>query len=163
MHGVSVVALNIYDMLKPIDKGVEILNIRLVSKTGGKSDRYKVKAILNSAVIVCSDSISKGTNADRAGKEVIKKLEKWNLSVNDYRVIPDEINQIQEQLKRQIEEKTSLIVFVGGTGLSPRDSTPEAISPLIQKRINGDLFQMGLDGWSQMDTDTSGEASIEKL
>lgn len=35
--------------------------------------------------------------------------------------------------------------------------------PLIQKRINGDLFQMGLDGWSQMDTDTSGEASIEKL
>ena len=98
---------------------VEILNIRLVSKKGGKSDRYKVKAILNSAVIVCSDSISKGTNADRAGKEVIiKKLEKWNLSVNDYRVIPDEINQIQEQLKKQIEEKTSLIVFVGGTGLS---------------------------------------------
>ena len=137
MHGASVVALNVYDMLKPIDKGVEILNIRLVSKKGGKSDRYKVKAILNSAVIVCSDSISKGTNADRAGKEVIKKLEKWDLSVNDYRVIPDEINQIQEQLKKQIEEKTSLIVFVGGTGLSPRDSTPEAISPLIQKRIPG--------------------------
>ena len=36
MHGASVVALNIYDMLKPIDKGVEILNIRLVSKKGGK-------------------------------------------------------------------------------------------------------------------------------
>ena len=38
MHGASVVALNIYDMLKPIDKNVEILRIRLLEKTGGKSD-----------------------------------------------------------------------------------------------------------------------------
>lgn len=38
MHGASVVALNMYDMLKPIDKGIEILAIRLLEKTGGKSD-----------------------------------------------------------------------------------------------------------------------------
>lgn len=38
MHGASVVALNMYDMLKPIDKKVEILNIKLLEKTGGKSD-----------------------------------------------------------------------------------------------------------------------------
>lgn len=38
MHGASVVALNIYDMLKPIDKGVEIHQIKLLKKTGGKSD-----------------------------------------------------------------------------------------------------------------------------
>lgn len=38
MHGASVVALNLYDMLKPLDKGIEIRNIRLVEKTGGKSD-----------------------------------------------------------------------------------------------------------------------------
>lgn len=38
MHGASVVALNMYDMLKPIDKGIEIQNIRLLKKTGGKSD-----------------------------------------------------------------------------------------------------------------------------
>ncbi len=38
MHGASVVALNMYDMLKPIDKGVEIHNIKLLTKTGGKSD-----------------------------------------------------------------------------------------------------------------------------
>ncbi|MBS9462829.1 cyclic pyranopterin monophosphate synthase MoaC [Flagellimonas sp. 389] len=38
MHGASVVALNMYDMLKPIDKGVEIHQIRLLKKTGGKSD-----------------------------------------------------------------------------------------------------------------------------
>jgi len=38
MHGASVVALNMYDMLKPIDKGIEIHQIRLLKKTGGKSD-----------------------------------------------------------------------------------------------------------------------------
>ncbi|MGB5692938.1 MAG: cyclic pyranopterin monophosphate synthase MoaC [Flavobacteriaceae bacterium] len=38
MHGASIVALNMYDMLKPIDKGVEIFSIRLLKKTGGKSD-----------------------------------------------------------------------------------------------------------------------------
>jgi len=38
MHGASVVALNMYDMLKPIDKGIEIKNIKLLKKTGGKSD-----------------------------------------------------------------------------------------------------------------------------
>lgn len=38
MHGASVVALNMYDMLKPIDKAIEIQQIKLIKKTGGKSD-----------------------------------------------------------------------------------------------------------------------------
>ena len=42
MHGASVVALNMYDMLKPIDKGVEIHLIKLLKKTGGKSDLHRV-------------------------------------------------------------------------------------------------------------------------
>lgn len=41
MHGASIVALNLYDMLKPIDKGIEIQNIRLIRKTGGKSDIHR--------------------------------------------------------------------------------------------------------------------------
>ena len=43
MHGASIVALNMYDMLKPIDKGIEIHHIKLLSKTGGKSDIGVVK------------------------------------------------------------------------------------------------------------------------
>ncbi|MFM1878122.1 MAG: hypothetical protein RLZZ241_988 [Bacteroidota bacterium] len=41
MHGASVVALNMYDMLKPLDKNIEIQNIRLVEKRGGKSDIHR--------------------------------------------------------------------------------------------------------------------------
>src|SRR6195952_4286771 len=61
MHGAAVTALTMYDMLKPVDKGVEINNIRLEKKSGGKSDYLKENAIpIKCAVIVCSDSISKG-------------------------------------------------------------------------------------------------------
>lgn len=137
MHGASIVALNMYDMLKPLDKDVEICAIRLISKKGGKSERFKLKASISGSVTVCSDTVSKGEKKDRAGKEVIKSLENWNIKVVNNFIIPDEIDEIQAQLIKQIEAKTSLIIFVGGTGLSPRDQTPEAITPFIDKRIPG--------------------------
>ena len=45
MHAASVVALNLYDMLKPLDKGIEIQRIRLIEKRGGKSDILKAQGI----------------------------------------------------------------------------------------------------------------------
>src|SRR6187401_190870 len=56
MHGAAITALTIYDMLKPIDKGVEISTIRLENKKGGKTDfKDQLSDNLKSAVIVCSD------------------------------------------------------------------------------------------------------------
>ena len=72
MHGASVAALTLYDMLKPIDKQVEIQNIRLISKEGGKSD-YKINADHNitASVIVCSDTVSQKLAEDKAGLALI--------------------------------------------------------------------------------------------
>ena len=82
MHGASVVALNMYDMLKPIDKGVEIHHIKLLNKKGGKSDfTDRFKKELTAAVIVCSDTISAGQKEDKAGKAIIANLEKNKVAV----------------------------------------------------------------------------------
>ena len=137
MHGASVVALTLYDMLKPIDKGVEIRNIRLLEKKGGKSDRKTIPANLKTAVIVCSDSISKGIGEDKSGKKIIQKFETLSIKVNDYSIIPDDKSTIQEKIRSLCDLSYQLIVITGGTGLSPRDVTPEAVSELIDREIPG--------------------------
>lgn len=138
MHAASVVALTMYDMLKPIDKGVSIEQIKLVEKKGGKSDRKKdLEQTLKAAVIVCSDSISAGKKEDRAGLVIKSKLEKVGVLVPVYQIIPDEKDQIQQVCLKQAKDKMNLVIFTGGTGLSPRDVTPEALEEILERRIPG--------------------------
>ena len=138
MHGASVTALTMYDMLKPIDKEIEISTIKLVNKKGGKTD-FKDNLIKNflCAVIVCSDSIAAGDKEDRAGKVILNKLKQFNLNAGLYKIIPDEVDAIQATVKQLVSEKYNLILFTGGTGLSPRDVTPEAITPLLDRTVPG--------------------------
>jgi cyclic pyranopterin monophosphate synthase len=138
MHGASVVALNMYDMLKPIDKGVEIHHIKLLTKKGGKSDfKDRFRKDLTAAVIVCSDTISAGEKEDKAGKAVVKKLEECEVSIADYIIIPDEKDVIQKKALSYESQGVDLIIFAGGTGLSKRDITPEALNELIDRKIPG--------------------------
>ena len=138
MHGASVVALNMYDMLKPIDKGIEILAIKLLDKKGGKSDfTDRFRTDLTAAVVVCSDTISAGHKEDKAGKAIISKLESCNVSVAEYVIIPDEKEIIQNKAKSYQKQGIDLVIYTGGTGLSARDVTPEALTPILDRNIPG--------------------------
>ncbi|PZF74535.1 bifunctional molybdenum cofactor biosynthesis protein MoaC/MoaB [Taibaiella soli] len=136
MHGAAITALTIYDMLKPIDKNVEIGTIKLESKKGGKSD-FKDEVALRCAVIVCSDSVSAGSKQDKAGQAIIEKLTQYNLTAERYEIIADEFVLIQEKATQLADEGFNLVLFTGGTGLSPRDVTPEAITPMLDREIPG--------------------------
>ena len=138
MHGASIVALTMYDMLKPIDKNVEISTIKLLHKKGGKSD-YGNKEVrdLAVAVMVCSDSVSSGRKEDRAGKVISDKIKSLGLAISNYSIIPDEVLDIQNTINKLCAQKTDLLIITGGTGLSNRDVTPEAVIPLLDRRIPG--------------------------
>jgi molybdenum cofactor biosynthesis protein MoaC len=138
MHGAAITALTVYDMLKPLDKHVEITAIRLESKKGGKSDLIQpLQTDIKCAVIVCSDSIAAGNGEDRSGKAIIEKLKQYNIAAQWYEIVADDLSIIQNKTKQLRDEGCQLLLFTGGTGLSPRDVTPDAIAPLLDKTIPG--------------------------
>lgn len=138
MHGASIAALTLYDMLKPIDKNVVIQQIQLKSKTGGKTDKksYLNKG-LQAAVIVCSDTVSANKAEDKAGIAVIAALKNLDIQVPVYKVIPDDSISIQEQVADNTHEGIHLLIMVGGTGVSLRDITPDTVKPLLDRELDG--------------------------
>lgn len=138
MHGVMITALTMYDMLKPIDEAIEILSVRLEEKKGGKSDfKYAYPDSLKIAVITCSDSISKNQNEDKSGEIIKELLQSYNLNTSFSKIVSDDVAIIQSTAKQLVEEQFHLVLFTGGTGLSPRDVTPDAIEPLLEKEVPG--------------------------
>ena len=138
MHGVLITALTMYDMLKPIDSAIEILHIKLEEKKGGKTDiKYAYPESLKVAVITCSDSIGKGIGEDLSGSIIVENLKKHKVAVTHKKVIVDDFDTIQNEAKQLVKLGYQLILFTGGTGLSARDVTPDAIKPLIEREVPG--------------------------
>lgn len=136
LFSASVAVLNIYDMLKPVDKNIEILGIKLVEKSGGKSDfAEEIERDFKSAVLVISDSVASGKKSDKSGKLIVEKLKEIGISHIDYAIVPDEVESIRQKILNWCESGYNLVLTTGGTGLSPRDVTPEAIKPLIEREI----------------------------
>jgi len=139
LTAVSVAALSIYDMLKPIDDSLVIESIKLLNKKGGKSDfQQKFNKKLRAAILVTSDSVSSGAKSDQSGKIIAERLQKLEIDVVVTKIIPDDVNQIESLLKQFCDEqKIDLILTCGGTGVSPKDVTPEATIKVLEKQITG--------------------------
>ena len=139
MTGASLAALNVYDMLKPHEKNITIEQVRLLKKRGGRSDWTEhLEPPLSAAVVVLSDTVSAGKKVDRAGLALRERLDKeQSVSVTHYRIIPDEPEQLRALVRALVDEGVDLILTCGGTGLSPRDTTVEAVTPMIERPLPG--------------------------
>jgi len=135
----SVAALTIYDMLKFTDETMKIAEVRLMNKKGGKSDYVDVfDTPLRAAVLVMSDTVSSGTSEDRSGKRIVERLTAAGVEIIDYAVIADEQEDIRNILLHYADELgLDLVITTGGTGIGPRDSTPEAMRSVIDYEIPG--------------------------
>jgi len=89
-------------------------------------------------VVTVSDKGSRGEREDLSGKEVVRMLEELSILVSETVIIPDEQDQIRQTLiDLSDRKKLDLIVTTGGTGVTPRDVTPDATLEVIDRAMPG--------------------------
>ena len=97
-----------------------------------------MKSSYTAAVITVSDKGARGERADTSGPAVCAILEQAGFAVVHTAIIPDEREQIEEELIRCADEKhIALVMTTGGTGFSQRDVTPEATLAVIERETRG--------------------------
>ena len=98
-------------------------------------------------VLTISDSASRGERTDLSGPSARAELERLGCEVVSVTVVPDDVNMIREKLLEHSDSGTiDLIVTTGGTGLAPRDVTPEATQQVIEKSVPGLPELMRMEG-----------------
>ena len=91
---------------------------------------------MRAVVITISDSSAAGRRADASGPEACRRLREAGLTVGDPVVVPDDRLRIAAAL-REAAAGAALVVTTGGTGLGPRDVTPEATRDVIDRDAPG--------------------------
>jgi cyclic pyranopterin phosphate synthase len=132
LTAVSIAALTLHDMTKAVDPHSVIGDIRLVTKSGGRS-----RAPINpgtAAVIVASTGAAAGTREDTTGPRIVQ----W-LTERGYRssltVVADA--DVAAELERVLATSPAVVITTGGTGMSPTDQTPEATRALLTRELPG--------------------------
>lgn len=140
LTGAAAAALNLYDMLKMVDDTMTIGSIELLSKTGGKSNfAPDLRQPFRAAVLVMSDSRSQaGGKPDRSGAILREGLAAHQATVESFAIIPDEREKIRTAVRHAADDLgVDLLMLTGGTGIGPRDVTPEAVADLLDRRLPG--------------------------
>ncbi|HXF04527.1 MAG TPA: MogA/MoaB family molybdenum cofactor biosynthesis protein [Blastocatellia bacterium] len=93
---------------------------------------------IRAVVLTISDSVARGERADASGPALIEALQALGATLVAHDVVPDEREVIAERLRAYADrEDVNLILTTGGTGLSPRDQTPEATRDVIEREVPG--------------------------
>jgi molybdenum cofactor biosynthesis protein B len=90
------------------------------------------------AIAVLTVSDTRSLEGDRSGDTLVERLTKAGHRLADRAIVRDEVEAIQAQVRRWIEDPVvDVVISTGGTGFTGRDVTPEAIEPLFEKRMDG--------------------------
>jgi len=105
------------------------------------------KLLGSALVLTLSDTASTGAREDLSGPEAAKILTETGFEVRSVEILPDDRSAIEKRLRAACDEGISIVVTTGGTGLSPRDVTPEATLAVIEKPVPGISELMRVEGF----------------
>jgi molybdopterin adenylyltransferase len=89
-------------------------------------------------VITLSDRAFKGEYEDLSGPEIVRMLKEFNSGIDvETVVIPDDAKMLKDELKKAKTSELTAVFTTGGTGIGPRDITPEIVSEVCDKMVNG--------------------------
>lgn len=156
LAGVSAALLTLYDLSKPVEPALAIGAIRLLFKEGGKSGLWqhpdgidaddlahyqpRVPARLDgvaAAVLTLSDRASSGGYEDRSGPLLVAALQALGADPITTALLPDGIEPLATHLRELSGTGVRLCLCSGGTGIGPRDHTPEALAVASDRSIEG--------------------------
>lgn len=145
LAGASAALLTLYDLTKPVEPALSIEAVRLLFKEGGKKglwlhplgisdeerEHYRPRSIARLENVAChaitlSDRCASGEAEDTSGPEIVKALEALGARTS-HELLPDGIEPLRTRLLSLADNGIRLCICTGGTGLGPRDSTPEAL------------------------------------
>ncbi len=89
------------------------------------------------AVLTASDGCAAGVVPDRSGVVARRILLELGFRIADSAIVPDEVDAIREKVSGWAASGIRLVLTTGGTGLGPRDRTPEAVKPLLDRELPG--------------------------
>jgi molybdenum cofactor synthesis domain-containing protein len=115
------------------------------SSTAEVGTDSQTSAALTAAVVTVSDSCARGDRVDLSGPAVSRVLEKLRFQIAAREVVPDDSIQIQNLLIR-LAGDVRFVVTTGGTGIAPRDVTPEATQAICDRLLDGLAERMRSEG-----------------
>lgn len=104
------------------------------------------------AILTVSDSVAAGKYEDRSGPAVAARCRELNWEIVSTSVLPDDRAALESFLKKTADSnEADLLLTTGGTGLGPRDTTPEATMAVAEKLIPGFAEHMRAEGMKKTD------------
>ncbi|WP_156759503.1 MogA/MoaB family molybdenum cofactor biosynthesis protein [Microbacterium karelineae] len=92
---------------------------------------------VRAAVITVSDRSAAGKRTDRGGPVAVEALREAGFDTVEARIVPDGADSVAEALRSALESGARLVVTTGGTGIAPRDLTPEGTARVLDRQIPG--------------------------
>ena len=137
LTAVAIAGLTLHDMVKAVDPGAVLGEIKLVEKTGGVRGHWPAQPVRarTAVVVVASTSAAAGSRMDATGPLIRDWLTARGYSVDGVVVVADEA--IAEGIEKAVAEAPAVVITTGGTGVSPTDRTPEATKRILDRELPG--------------------------